>query len=66
MCNSNVDSMLNRMADLGKAQQLQKQEEDKVEQKINWDEVQEQAEPEATWNKVEDEWFEFGTDFLIF
>jgi len=66
MCKSNVDSMLNRMADLGKAQQLQKQEEDKVEQKINWDEVQEQAEAAATWNKVEDEWFEFGTDFLIF
>ncbi len=66
MCISNVDNMLNCMADLGKTQQLQGQEEDKVEEKINWDQVEEQAEAEVAWDEVEDEWFEFGTDFLIF
>lgn len=32
---------------------------DKVEQKA-------EVELEVTWDEVEDEWFEFGTDFLIF
>ncbi|MBV8883776.1 MAG: hypothetical protein JO235_07205 [Chroococcidiopsidaceae cyanobacterium CP_BM_RX_35] len=26
----------------------------------------EASEPEMTWEEIEDEWFEFGSDFMIF
>ena len=67
MCSSNVNSILNCMA-VGTAQQLQEQEEADVELKVTWDKAEEEAEVEVekAWDEIEDEWFEFGTDFLIF
>ena len=48
----------------------------KAESKLTWDESEASSaqieletantESEITWQEIEDEWFEFGSDFLVF
>jgi len=76
MLSSNVDRMPNYVTDLEKVQELkeqieQEEAEAEAELQTTWSKVEAEpeeaeAESEMTWDEVEAEWFDFGTEFLIF
>lgn len=55
MSRTNVDSVSDCATDLETQQEEQEQIPEAVE-----------AEPEISWEEVEDEWFDYGSEFLVF